>query len=416
MQQFPDWLYQISGVLANKKLYHTITPSSCTDNAAHVRTLQAATNQDPTLESFTSHTDTTPNAVTHYYGNNESTTVFPGSAEHQFNASRLIRINLDPSLASSVPRTRFAYDLIKHLRGMYQAHASNPTIIDEKIQTWLNLQMTSSQSIHAYWLTVATQLADLTNLRTNNPQVQLHTQFPQFKRHVINRLHSAFGSVKDNLLKNNAITNESQLLSALVEQSQLINWVPSNVALTTSSSLTGGARRSPERGATRTVTTHERATPYQQPKSNSPPHALEQRDRPQRPCTICTAANVTNANHWKTQCYRNPNYLSECLKPLPANITLLPFNRLGRSIRSHPDILRIYQSRSLPTTTTTNPPRQQYQQQAYTTVSTNQDDSSSRIMQAINTLTATVNSQQEALARLTANQMEGAAPSSPTDF
>ncbi|KAJ3235719.1 hypothetical protein HDU81_000199 [Chytriomyces hyalinus] len=238
MQQYPNWLYEISSVLSNKGIIHKITPSMSQVGNLNALTLVLATAQDAILQTFTTHTQ---NDETSYYGYTNNVNTFPGLQHQQYNANHLICLNIAPSLASTIPRTCFAYDTIKHLQGMYALHTANPNTIDTKVQKWLNVQMTGDQSIHSYWLIVATQLADLKNLRTNNPQVELYTQFPQFKHHVINQLHDSFSSIKDNLLKDTTITNKSQLLTALISQSQLINWVPSTVALTTSSSSTGDA-------------------------------------------------------------------------------------------------------------------------------------------------------------------------------
>ncbi|KAJ3378314.1 hypothetical protein HDU80_002891, partial [Chytriomyces hyalinus] len=78
---------------------------------------------------------------------------FPGNKIKQYNVMCLITINLDPSFAATLPETNFANNTIKYLNKYYLATASNLTVIQEKMQNWLNLQMTSSQTIHAYWHT-----------------------------------------------------------------------------------------------------------------------------------------------------------------------------------------------------------------------------------------------------------------------
>ncbi|KAJ3376533.1 hypothetical protein HDU80_003979 [Chytriomyces hyalinus] len=91
-----------------------------------------------------------PNFPDVYFSYPFTAYTFPGLEIEQYNVMHLITINLDPSFASTLPETNFAYDTIKYLNDFYMATASNSTVIQEKMQNWLNLRMTSSQNIHAY--------------------------------------------------------------------------------------------------------------------------------------------------------------------------------------------------------------------------------------------------------------------------
>ncbi|KAJ3224287.1 hypothetical protein HDU78_011023 [Chytriomyces hyalinus] len=415
---FPQWFKMFCGILSNKNLLHCVKPNLLFANPPHARTHAQALAQDPTLRSYTY--ISRHNFPDIYFSHPFTAYTFPGLEIEQYNVMRLITINLDPSFAATIPETNFAYDMIKYLNDFYLATASNSTVIQEKMQNWLNLRMTSSQTIHGYWHTVTTQLTDLKNLQLV-PEIANLIEFHRMKKHVIDRLHDAFGSVKPNIHNDPDVRNEASLLRALLEQERGINWVPTTVALATTTTTASSSSTTPATTATqpsRGATNNNRrpkssTTPYQRV-----PHALEQRDPPSKACPLCTAANVTTrTNHWKTQCYRNQNYLQECLKPLPANVELIPFNRVGRAAQSNPDVQQIYTSRSLPVTLSQpRQPRQQQQQQPpqQSYHSQPQPATTDQLLTAIQALTNSLNTHQQQPPN---NNINGAtAPFPPSGF
>ncbi|TPX75970.1 hypothetical protein CcCBS67573_g02752 [Chytriomyces confervae] len=261
-----------------------------------------------------------------------------------------------------------------------------------------------------------TQLTDLKNLQLV-PEIANLIEFRRMKKHVIDCLHDAFGSVKPNIHNELNVRNEASLLRALLEQECGINWVPTTVALATTTTTASSSSTTPATTATqpsRGATNNNKrpkssTTPYQRV-----PHALEQCDPPSKACPLCTAANVTTqTNHWKTQCYRNPNYLQECLKPLPANVELIPFNRVSRAVQSNPDVQQIYTSRSLPVTLSQpcQPRQQQPTQQRYHSQA--QPTTTDQLLTAIQALTNSLNTHQQQQPNNNING--GAAPFPPSD-
>ncbi|KAJ3261439.1 hypothetical protein HDU77_000878 [Chytriomyces hyalinus] len=327
---YPKWFNHICGILADAHLLHTVSPSMCPPNPPHARTHAAAITEDPTLEAFTSIAET-------YYGFTETADTFPGTCLEQFKAIAIIHANVDCSYADSLPDTGFAYDIIQQIYHLYFSIVSHPPVVNKKLQAWFSLQMTATQSIADYWVTVCSHLSNLKELK-QLPEVAPFVAFPHIKHHVIDRLHVAFGSIKCRLCSDDTICNELQLLMALLQRERDIHWTVS----VDTPSMDANSRQETN-NTTTTSPRKDRNSPYQRP-----PHALELRERPTTPCRICVAANTaTYRFHWKNQCYRNPRYLEGCLKPLPPNITLIPFHRVGIAAQSHPDVIDIYESRSL---------------------------------------------------------------------
>ncbi|KAJ3384697.1 hypothetical protein HDU80_000864, partial [Chytriomyces hyalinus] len=220
----PQWFELLSGIMANKQILHVINSKMIQPAAANSLTLANATAADNTLHDFTAHQNSVPaNSPVLYYCYTDTANTFPGTLSQQFNASRLIRLNLKSSFASTLPRTNFAYDSVKYILGLYIAHTANPAVINKKLR-----------SITAYWNDVSTLLNDLKALNAC-PEVLPHIQFDQIKCHLINCLHFAFGSVKAHLYNTPTITDKSTLLTAFLIQEHNIGWTPSTVALTTGS-------------------------------------------------------------------------------------------------------------------------------------------------------------------------------------
>ncbi|KAJ3232404.1 hypothetical protein HDU81_002995 [Chytriomyces hyalinus] len=290
---YPKWFKHLCCVLADAHLLHTIKPTMCPPNPPHARTQAAAVIEDPTLEAFTS-----------------------------INAVHIIHANIDYSYAVTLPDTGFAYDLIKQIYNLYFDIASYPPFVNKKLQAWLSLEMTANQSIADYWYTVTGLLKDLKEL-AGLPEVAPFVKVSHIKHHVVDRLHSEFGSFKSGMSSDDTIGDKLELLIALLDMERTIHWTPDATTAPVNS------RRK----------TNNKYSPYQRP-----PHALELRERPSTPCPICIAATSSNHYHWKNQCYRNPRYLQECLKPLPANVTLIPFERVGRDVQGHPDLLACIKS------------------------------------------------------------------------
>ncbi|KAJ3233907.1 hypothetical protein HDU78_006165 [Chytriomyces hyalinus] len=147
---------------ANKQILDVINLNMIQAGTANGLDLVAASAADGTLRNNTTHQAATPdNASVLYNHFTDTAQTFPGTLSKKFNASRLIRLNVKSSFASTLPRTNFAYDAIKHIHGLYLAHTADPAVINEKLQAWMNLQMTSDQSITAYWNEVSALLSDL---------------------------------------------------------------------------------------------------------------------------------------------------------------------------------------------------------------------------------------------------------------
>ncbi|KAJ3242139.1 hypothetical protein HDU78_001517 [Chytriomyces hyalinus] len=141
---FPNWFKMFCGILSDKNLLHCVKPSLLFANPPHAQTHAQAIAQDPTLQSFTY--ILRPNNIDIYFSYPFTAYTFPGLEIEQYNVMCLIMINLDPSFAATLPETNFAYNSTTTIF-FYLATASNLTVIQEKMQNWLNLRMTSKLKI-----------------------------------------------------------------------------------------------------------------------------------------------------------------------------------------------------------------------------------------------------------------------------
>ncbi|KAJ3220672.1 hypothetical protein HDU81_011251 [Chytriomyces hyalinus] len=123
---FPKWFKMLCGILSNKQLLHAVKPSFAPYNAPNSQSYAGAVVQDPTLRSFTF--ISAPGYYDLYYAYSQIPYTFPGYKAEQFNVYQLITINLDPTFATTIPETNFAYDAIKFIFNIYQATASNSTV------------------------------------------------------------------------------------------------------------------------------------------------------------------------------------------------------------------------------------------------------------------------------------------------
>ncbi|KAJ3397896.1 hypothetical protein HDU80_009405 [Chytriomyces hyalinus] len=140
----PQWFELLSGIMANKQILDVINLNMIQAGTANGLDLVAASAADGTLCNKTTHRAAMPdNAPVLYNRFTNTAQTFPGTLSKQFNASRLIHLNVKSSFASTLPRTNFAYDTIKHIHGLYLAHTANPAVINKKLQAWMNLLKSS---------------------------------------------------------------------------------------------------------------------------------------------------------------------------------------------------------------------------------------------------------------------------------
>ncbi|KAI8621888.1 hypothetical protein BC830DRAFT_1092051 [Chytriomyces sp. MP71] len=119
----------------------------------------------------------------------------------------------------------------------YFACTANPMKL---VQNWLNLVMTSSQSIQAYWTQATRLLKDLQPI-SNNPNVAPHVTFAAIWLLIIDGLYKlVFSTSKSALKVDGNKTDESKLLAHLIELDEEVRWKPTDVALASQSNMNQG--------------------------------------------------------------------------------------------------------------------------------------------------------------------------------